>query len=279
MRKLKYKLDRKSLETIYTVFIRPLLEYGDVIWNNCTEYEKNELDKIQNEAARIATGATKLVSVNALYNEVCWDPLETRRKNHRLTLFYKMMHNLTPLYLSSLIPQSVSNLSRYNLRNANDLQTIDARTQQYYQSFLPSTTRDWNALSLEAKQSDSVHSFKRFLAKDKTSVPYHFYIGSRQSQILHTRLRTNCSSLNLDLFLKNISESPLCRCGSIENVQHFFFHCRYYEAQRTELINVVSLYLNPSLNLLLYGDSSLSNEVNKIIFENVHKYIINTHRF
>ena len=42
MRKLKYKLDRKSLETIYTVFIslRPLLEYGDVIWNNCTEYEK-----------------------------------------------------------------------------------------------------------------------------------------------------------------------------------------------------------------------------------------------
>ena len=28
---VKYKLDRKSLETIYTVFIRPLLEYGDVI--------------------------------------------------------------------------------------------------------------------------------------------------------------------------------------------------------------------------------------------------------
>ena len=31
MRKLKFKLDRKSLEMIYTAFIRPLLEYGDVI--------------------------------------------------------------------------------------------------------------------------------------------------------------------------------------------------------------------------------------------------------
>ena len=31
MRKLKYKLDRKSLETIYTVFIRPLLKYGEAI--------------------------------------------------------------------------------------------------------------------------------------------------------------------------------------------------------------------------------------------------------
>ena len=61
MRRLKYKLDRKSLESIYISFIRPLLEYGDTIWDNCTQYEKYELDKIQNEAARIATGATKLV--------------------------------------------------------------------------------------------------------------------------------------------------------------------------------------------------------------------------
>ena len=59
MRKLKFKLDKKSLETIYIIFIRPLLEYGDNSWDNCIQANKNELDKIQNEAARIATGATK----------------------------------------------------------------------------------------------------------------------------------------------------------------------------------------------------------------------------
>ena len=58
MRKLKFKLDRKSQETIYTTFIRPLLEYGDNIGVNCTQADKYELDKIQNEAAKIATGAT-----------------------------------------------------------------------------------------------------------------------------------------------------------------------------------------------------------------------------
>ena len=67
-RKVKFKLDRKSLEIIYTTFIRPLLEYGDVTWDNCTLYEKQELEKFQNEAARIATGTTKLVSLNSLYN-------------------------------------------------------------------------------------------------------------------------------------------------------------------------------------------------------------------
>ena len=40
MQKLKFKLDRKSLEIIYTAFIRPILEYGDVICDNYAQYEK-----------------------------------------------------------------------------------------------------------------------------------------------------------------------------------------------------------------------------------------------
>ena len=279
MRKLKFKLDRKSLETIYTAFIRPLIEYGDIIWDNCSQYEKQELDKIQNEAARIATGATRLVSIRALCKEIGWDSLEKRRSNHKLTLFYKMTHNLAPLYLSSLVPQSVSNISRYNLRNSNNLQTLDARTSLYYNSFLPSTVRAWNNVNDEVKQSDSLNTFKGFLTKDKLLVPKHFYVGHRKVQVLHTRLRTNCSSLNLDLFTRNISDSPLCQCGSVENAQHFFFHCRYYQVPRAELMNTVSLYQNPLLSLLLYGNDSFSLETNTIIFEKVHKFIIDSKRF
>ena len=279
MRKLKFRLDRKSLETIYTAFIRPLIEYGDVIWDNCTLYEKQELDKIQNEAARIATGATRLVSIAILYKEIGWDPLEKRRTDHKLTLFYKMTHNLTPLYLSSLVPQSVSNISRYSLRNSNDLQTIDARTTLYYNSFLPSTVRAWNNVHDEAKQSDSLSTFKGFLHKGRSRTPKHFYVGNRKAQILHTRLRTNCSSLNLDLFLKNISDSPLCQCGSIENAQHYFFHCRHYQVQRTELLNSVSQYQTPSLSLFLYGNDSFSLDTNTVIFEKVHKFILDSKRF
>ena len=279
MRKLKFKLDRKSLETIYIAFIRPLLEYGDVIWDNCTQYEKHELEKIQNEAARIVTGATKLVSLNALYNEICWDTLEKRRNDHKLTLFYKMKCNIAPNYLSSLVPRSVSIISQYNLRNSNDLQTIDARTAQYYNSFLPSSVRNWNNLPVEVRQSASVNSFKQSLNKNKTHVPKYYYSGSRQGQILHVRLRTNCSALNLDLFMRNITDSPLCRCGSIEDSQHFFFHCPYYQAPRYDLLNAVSQYQTPTLSILLYGDTTLSNEINRSIFEIVQKFILQTKRF
>ena len=90
MRKLKFRLDRKSLEIIYTAFIRPLLEYGDVIWDNCLQYEKQEIENIQLEAARIATGTTKLFSINVLYKEVGWETLEKRKQTHKLTQFYIM---------------------------------------------------------------------------------------------------------------------------------------------------------------------------------------------
>ena len=276
MRKLKSKLDRKSLETIYTAFIRPLLEYGDVIWDNCSQYEKQELEKIQLEAARIATRTTKLISITALYKEVGWESLEQRRQTHKLTLFFKMFSHVTPLYLSSLIPPSVSDMSRYNLRNTDQLQTIDSRTNLYYNSFLPSTVRAWRA---EVKQSQTTHSFKYYFNKNKTPVPKYYYSKNRKAQILHTRLRTNCSSLNLDLFLKGITDSPMCRCGSIENSQHFFFHCPYYQQQRNALLNVVSTYHRPTLDLLLYGESSLSYDVTMLIFENIYRFILNCKRF
>ena len=62
MRKLKFILDRQSLEIIYTSFIRPVLEYTDVVWDYCTQYEINAQEKIQKADAPIATGATELVS-------------------------------------------------------------------------------------------------------------------------------------------------------------------------------------------------------------------------
>ena len=102
MRKLKFLLDRKSLQTIYFFFIRPLLEYADVVWDNCTQYEVDELEKIQNEAARIVTGATRLVSINLLHCETGWDSLASRRNKHKIIMFHKMYTGLSPAYLSAL---------------------------------------------------------------------------------------------------------------------------------------------------------------------------------
>ena len=86
MRKVIYELDRRSLEIIYISFIRPILEYGDVVWSNCNQQETQELEKIQIKAARIVTGTTNLVSIQALNDGTGWETVESRRYKHKLVL-------------------------------------------------------------------------------------------------------------------------------------------------------------------------------------------------
>ena len=163
-------------------FIRHLLEYTDVVWDNCTQQEANDLEKNQNEAARIVTGATKLASIQSLLSDTGWESLTSRREKHKLVLFYKMINYLVPEYLSSLVPPTVGNISQYNLCNETKFQTISARSQQYYNSFLPSTTRIWDSLPDDTKSSPSVESFKQKLNNNITRPPPYYFAGSRLGQ-------------------------------------------------------------------------------------------------
>ena len=148
MRRLKFQLDRKSFEIIYISFIRPIIEYADVIWDNCTQYEKSELDKIQHEAARIVTGCTKLVSLNQLSTESGWESLENRRHKHKFILFFKMVGNCVPEYLSSLVPETVAQASHLYLRNSDDFRNLGGCTAQYSRSFIPSVIDARNAYQM-----------------------------------------------------------------------------------------------------------------------------------
>ena len=160
LRSLKFMLSRSSLENMYLNFIRPLLEYGDVVWDNCTAELKNDIESVQNEAARIVSVATKLCNIHTLLADLRWDTLACRRRKHRLTLLYKMKHGLTPNYLTHMIPNQSQD--RYPLRNAESihLPLLKVKAQQYASSFLPATIRDWNSLSPETQQADTVHIFK-----------------------------------------------------------------------------------------------------------------------
>ena len=93
-----YKLDRSILTSLYKSLIRPLMEYGDVVWNNCYDCDSALLDSVQYEATRLVTGAIKGTSSARLYKELAWESLSIRRKLHILSQFYKIVKNLVPHY-------------------------------------------------------------------------------------------------------------------------------------------------------------------------------------
>ena len=153
-----------------------------------------------------------------LYRETGWETLESRRKNHKLYLFYKT-------YLSSLIPSLVENTTVYGLRNATNIRQTLSRTQLYYNSFLPFCIRAWNELSPDVRDVNSLTIFKNHTNENAIKPPKYYFIGERFVQIQHTRLRTSCSPHNHHLFLKNTVNDPNCTCGTNETTRHYLFEC------------------------------------------------------
>ena len=152
-----------------------------------------------------------------------------------------------------------------------DLQALHANTHCYFNSFLPSVIREWNELSQPIRNSTSLSFFKYKLNSGATNPTSYYFEGKRLGQIYHTRLRTSCSSLNQHLVSKNIVDSPLCACGSIEDTNHCSFNCVQYNDIRQQLINSISDFCDPTLNLLLYGDRNLTYEQNKNIMVSVQR--------
>jgi len=77
---------------MYLSFILPCLEYACEVWDGCTLYDADLLERVQLEAARIVTGLSSYASRESLYLETGRKTLQKRREIRKLNLFYKI-HN------------------------------------------------------------------------------------------------------------------------------------------------------------------------------------------
>ena len=198
-----------------------------------------------------------------------WLKLSERRDLHKLFLFFKMNHGHSPLYLSSLLPANVGDVSSYRLCNADNYVGIHANIRAYPESFLPSTLQAWNNLPEAVRSADAQASFKHLLTLD--TEPKYYHCGDRFEQILHTRLRTECNSLNQHLFRRNLVDNPYCKCGEVENNKYFLLACPRYNQMRGEMILEIRQITNVELttDVSLFGTETVTDEINSSIFKAV----------
>ena len=78
-------MSRKSLITIRKAFLRPLIDYGDIIYDQ-TQNESfcEKLESVQYKAALAITGAIQGSSREKLYHELGLESLKSRRWYRRL---------------------------------------------------------------------------------------------------------------------------------------------------------------------------------------------------
>ena len=106
IRKLQNTLRRQALITIYEAFVRPHLDYGDILYDqayNASFHQK--LEKIQYNACIAITGAIRGTSKEKIYQELGLESLASRHWFRKLCFFFKILKSKSPDYLFRIIPQ------------------------------------------------------------------------------------------------------------------------------------------------------------------------------
>jgi len=81
------------------------LEYGSVIFDNCSTPDNNLLERTQMRAAKVVLGCLRTTSHAKIRAQLALPNLDTRRKITLLTYFFKILNGSAPSYLSKNCPK------------------------------------------------------------------------------------------------------------------------------------------------------------------------------
>ena len=118
------------------------------------------------------------------------------------------------------------------------------------------------------KSIQTTSKLKQTLRSNLFKVSNYYMLGSRKCDIIHTRLRHQCSSLGADLFRANIVNDPICGC-SLEDDMHYLLECHLYTNARMQLFINITLYTVISIENVLLGSDNLTGENNLAVLRNV----------
>ena len=289
----RYKLNRSALARVYTSMILPVLEYGNIIYDNSSSSDLMILDRLHRRAAVICTGAISRTETAKLYSELGWVTLESRRSIAKLIFMYKLVSKLAPNYLVNLL----QNLRRpetnnYSLRKKTEY-AIFCGTRKFYKSFLPSTLRSWETLPADVRSIDSLSGFKKVLKTRYNTNTLGLHVLYNQlhgpyTKIL-TQIRLGLSNLNEHLFTYNLADNPFCAVclDAVESTSHFLIDCPKYTVIRVNLILSLQRLLGERFSfsrkfltqICFNGSADFNMDLNKNILMSVKTYIYESNRF
>ena len=291
IRHLSQYVSRNVLDQMYKLYVRPHLDYGDIVYHkydpDLSSVFTKRLEQTQYAAILAVTGAWRGTSKQMLYDELGWESLYQRRWYRKLCHFFKLKLTVPSISFSLIPPERQIS---YDLRNPQAYAQNRARTDRFSNSYFHNTLHEWNKLPTEIRASKTIAEFKRKLIALMRPVRNTIYGVSDLKGIRNiTNLRVQFSDLNAHKFHHNFEcLRPICDCGAAnEDNEHYLLHCPRFNQLREDLfgtvtevsgIDIANLDSETFCNLLLYGSSNMNMIDNRIIIEATIEYIEKTNR-
>ena len=198
----KWGADKRTMIIVYKAMILSVIDYGCEIYDSACKSRKWSLDRIQNQALRLCTGALRCTSIEALEVDCGLFPLDLRRhmKQVKCALHYIYSDNITSECFKDC------ELLKSSLFKDN-FKPIFAKVKEIIEYSIPGAIPDilvgnfppWEGDKIEvdlslhdiiSKKADSVHYMKCLVLEKLGLWPQSLKIYTDGSKC---ELRTGCS--------------------------------------------------------------------------------------
>ena len=152
--------DLNLLRRAFITYVRPILEYGTVLWSPTLKKYIDQIEKVQRRFSKRIPEISDLPYFERL-KRLNLATLEVRRLRFDLIYYFKILHSLTPHdpndFFSFHHPPSI-------LRNSSPLIEIPAKgNRSLYSSFRYRAATCWNNLPSHIKLTDCLAKFRKHL--------------------------------------------------------------------------------------------------------------------
>lgn len=140
LRRVLKDADTKTRQVAFLSLVRPVLEFGCLVWDPYLKRDIKRMEKVQNSALRFIYRIRGQISFTELRNSICLDSLGKRRQNLRQKFYMKAIEK------GFIVPDYKNIEKLHDTRQRSDLYVPSIRTSIYFNSFWPRTTRELRIL-------------------------------------------------------------------------------------------------------------------------------------
>ena len=288
---LKSRFTSKHLATMYTSFILPVVEYGSILYSGASIESLSNLDKVHYRAALIVSGCIHGTNTNKLFKTLGWRALGNRRDEKLALLMQKTRLGLVPSYVRKIYVQVLNRVIRPGLRVRNYYRVPEGSAKYKNTPAMKAITK-WNSLPDNVQTSPNISIFKSRFNKNfhdtylKSTLTTKVNL-TRVEEIKLNKFRSDLA-VRVDFKRHNFLNynDVRCSCGfHRETKRHILLNCPIAAPARGEMIrallelddfNIMIYYgknQEQKINLILYGDKSLSDNLNRKLIRIFARFI------
>ena len=136
--------------------------YIITVYGSCSEYLKDCLQVVQNNAARCVTGLPWRTPVRVLLLQCGWLSVRQLIMQHSMLLVFKIKTEGKPIYLHEKLCKPFTVETRFAANNAvKNTERIESELRK--ESFVPRSTAQWNNLPAKLRKMTDMREFKKEL--------------------------------------------------------------------------------------------------------------------